>query len=49
VPLKASLSDSFNSERTAIKGAAKNKHMFLRLSFAMACYAYSVLTRWLVQ
>ncbi len=40
--LRLSLSDSFYSERTPIKGAAKNKHRFSRPSFAMACYAFSV-------
>ncbi len=46
MPLRLSLSDSFYSERTPIKGAAKNKHIFPRPSFAMARYAYSVHNRW---
>ena len=28
------------------RGGEKNKHIFSRPSFVMACYAYSVLTRW---
>jgi hypothetical protein len=44
--LRLILSDYFYSERTPIKGAEKNKHNIPRPSFAMACYAYSVLNRW---
>ncbi len=48
MPLRASLSESnsFYSERTPIKRVEKYKHILPCPSFAMACYAYSVLTRW---
>ncbi len=38
VLLRASLSYFFYSERTIIKGAAKNKHIFPRPCFVMACW-----------